>query len=213
MAMPGIGISRRSLLFTALAARADWVSLFDGKSPQGWLEVTGLPFPSSWRVEDGCLRSVHVESGGFQDIRTETEFTEFEFEFEWRIEPGGNSGVKYLIDRTNRWQAKGGGFNARGRGAEYQLMDDRAQPDPAKRSGSLYGRIAPRVEAARKVGEFNRSRIVVAAGRAEHWLNGERVVEYAATAKAGPIALQHHNSNAWFRGLRVRRIESLVPAG
>jgi hypothetical protein len=212
--MPGFEISRRSLLLTALAPRADWVSLFDGKSAKGWLEVTGLAFPAEvWRVEEGWLKSVHVENGGFQDIRTEAEFTEFEFEFEWRIEAGGNSGVKYLIDRTIRWQAKGGGFNARGRGAEYQLTDDGAQPDPAKRSGALYGRIAPRVEAGHKVGEFNRSRIVVGAGRVEHGLNGERVVEYTATAKAGPIVLQHHNSNAWFRGMRVRRIGSLVPAG
>jgi hypothetical protein len=212
--MPGIEISRRSLLLTALTPRADWVSLFDGKSPQGWLEVTGFAFPAAaWRVEDGCLRSVHVESGGFQDIRTEAEFTQFEFEFEWRIEAGGNSGVKYLIDRINRWQARGGGFNARGRGAEYQIMDDGAQPDRAKQSGALYGRIAPRVNAARRVGEFNTSRIIVAAGRVEHWLNDEPVVEYRTPAKRGPIVLQHHNSTAWFRRIRVRRIESPVSTG
>jgi hypothetical protein len=147
---------------------------------------------------------VKVEAGGFQDLRTRGEYAEFEFEVEWRIEAGGNSGVKYLIERTNRWAAKDGGFHARGRGAEYQIVDDASEANPAKQCGALYGRIAPKVKAARAVGEFNRSRIVVAGGRVEHWLNGERVVEYQAEAKAGPIVLQHHNSNAWFRGLRIR---------
>jgi len=206
-------MSRRSLFLAVLKPRNDWMPIFDGNSSKGWLEVTGLPFPSTWRVEEGCLRSIQVDGGGFQDIRTEAEFAEFEFEFEWRIAPGGNSGVKYLIERTNRWPARGGGFNARGRGAEYQIVDDAAEPDPAKRCGSLYGRIAARDAAARPVGEFNLSSIVVAAGRVEHWLNGTRVVEYAAPARLGPIVLQHHNSSAWFRQLRVRRAKSPVAAG
>lgn len=205
-------VTRRGLLLGAAAAlvarRAvaedGWVELFDGRTGAGWMEVGGEGLPESWRVEDGCLRSVKVETGGFQDLRTRGEFTGFEFEFEWRVEAGGNSGVKYLIDRTNRWAAKGGGFHARGRGAEYQIIDDLAETNPAKQCGALYGRIAPKVKAARAVGEWNRSGIVVAGGRVEHWLNGERVVEYQAEAKAGPIVLQHHNSNAWFRGLRIR---------
>lgn len=205
-------VTRRFLLLGAAAARGarraaaadNWVELFDGRSGAGWMEVGGDGLPGTWRVEDGCLRSVKVEAGGFQDLRTLSEYREFELEFEWRIEAGGNSGVKYRIDRMNRWVAKGGGVHARGRGAEYQVIDDAAEANPSKQTGALYGRIAPRVKAARAVGEWNRSGIVVAEGRVEHWLNGERVVEYQAEAKAGPIVLQHHNSNAWFKGLRIR---------
>ncbi|HNY41230.1 MAG TPA: DUF1080 domain-containing protein [Bryobacteraceae bacterium] len=207
-------LSRRSLFLGALTPPSDWVSLFDGVSARGWLEVTGLAFPAAtWRVEQGCLRSVPAETGGFQDIRTTAEFTEFEFEFEWRIEPGGNSGVKYFIERTNRWPAPDGGYNARGRGAEYQIIDDASESDDGKHCGALYGRIAPRLAAANRVGEFNMSKIIVAAGRVEHWLNGELVVQYKAAARKSPIVLQHHNSTAWFRRLRVRRIESPAPAG
>ena len=209
-------MTRRGLLLGATAVRTaggdgskgassnGWAELFDGRTGEGWVEVLGEAFPRTWKVEEGCLRSVKSDRGGFQDLRTRGEYREFEFEFEWRIEAGGNSGVKYLINRTNRWAAKDGGFHARGRGAEYQLIDDAAEANPAKQCGALYGRIAPRVKAARAVGVWNGSRIVVAGGRVEHWLNGERVVEYQAEAKAGPIVLQHHNSNAWFRGLRVR---------
>ena len=204
-------MTRRSLLLAAFAARGEWRSLFDGRTTAGWLEVTGAEFPAgTWRIADGCLQSVKVAAGGFQDIRTKDVFTEFEFEFEWRIETGGNSGVKYLIERVNRWAAAGGTVHARGRGAEYQVSDDLSNPatvgDPRKQCGSLYGRIAPSSKAALPVGEFNRSRIVVSGGRVEHWLNGQKTVEYAAAANPSPIVLQHHNSAAWFRSLRIREL-------
>ena len=195
-----IPMTRRSVLLSFFALRGQWKPLFDGKTSNRWLEVTGLAFPSTWRIKDGCLRSLKVDQGGFQDIRTEAQFTEFE----WRIEAGGNSGVKYLIERTSRWVANGGGMHARGRGAEYQIMDDTAEVDSTKRCGSVYGQIAPAVLAALPVGEFNRSRIVVGSGRVEHWLNDQRVIEYPAESKSSPLVLQHHNSNAWFRNLRIR---------
>ncbi len=155
-------------------------------------------------------KSVKVPEGGFQDIRTKDVFTEFEFGFEWRIETGGNSGVKYLIDRVNRWPAAGGTVHARGRGAEYQISDDTSEPgvfsDPLKQCGALYGRIAPSVKATLPAGEFNRSRIVVAGGRVEHWLNNLKTVEYSAASRPSPIVLQHHNSATWFRNLRIREL-------
>jgi len=188
-----------------------WTPLFDGSSPTGWLEVTGKPFPSkSWTIEDHCLRALAVE-GGFQDIRTAESFREFEFEFEWKIEPGGNSGVKYLIEKVDEWTPRAGaGNNARGRGPEYQLVDDLHNPDalsqPAKHTASLYGKLAPLKEAARPPGEWNSSRLVVFQGKVQHWLNGELVLEYQREAKDSPIVLQNHHSAAWFRNLRLRRL-------
>ncbi|WP_321474892.1 DUF1080 domain-containing protein [uncultured Paludibaculum sp.] len=187
------------------------VSLFDGHSSAGWLEVTGQPFPSkSWVVEDGCLKA-RVVDGGFQDIRTEATFREFELEFEWKIEPGGNSGVKYLIDKVDTWKAKTGeGINARGRGPEYQLIDDDMNADskgnPRKQTASLYGKIAPATHAAKPAGEFNASRIVVRGGHVEHWLNGVKELEYEAPVKDSPIVLQNHHSAVWFRNIRIRRL-------
>lgn len=202
-------MTRRRMLLGAFAARGEWKSLFDGRTAEGWLEVTGSEFPAgTWRITDGCLQSIKVAEGGFQDIRTKDVFTDFDFEFEWRIETGGNSGVKYLIDRVNRWAAAGGTVHARGRGAEYQIADDFTNRDaagnPLKQCSALYDRIAPSVKATLPAGEFNRSRIVVAGGRVEHWLNGQKTVEYAVASRPSPIVLQHHNSAAWFRNLRIR---------
>src|SRR5271165_6972567 len=110
---------------------AGWILLFDGRTSKGWLEVTGRPFPiESWRVEDGALRA--LDSGhGYQDLRTEDTFVSFEFQFDWKIQPGGNSGVKYMVQKTDRWtNAKG--LQARARGFEYQLVDN-ALPDAAEK--------------------------------------------------------------------------------
>lgn len=188
---------------------APWVSLFDGASAAGWVEVTGKAFPAGcWRVEEGALHAVVVE-GGFQDIRTVRTFREFEFEFEFKIGAGANSGVKYLIERTDTWAAKsGGGVHARGRGPEYQIIDDAVNPDAqthaSKKTGGLYGKIVPSRFMARGVGEWNQGRIVVRGGRAEHWLNGEKVLEYECAVRESPIVLQNHHSDVWFRGMRVR---------
>ena len=58
----------------------------------------------------------------------------------------------------------------------------------------------------RPVGEWNTSKIVVRGAKVEHWLNGKQTVEYAAAAKSSPIVIQHHNSDAWFRSIRIRNL-------
>ncbi len=197
-----------SAAFLLLLA-APWIPLFNGTSPDGWLEVTGKPFPvQSWTIEDGCLRALVVD-GGFQDIRTRAIFREFEFEFEWKIEPGGNSGVKYFIERVDEWEApKGAGNNARGRGAEYQLVDDERNADalsgPTKVTAALYGKLPPAKHPVHHAGEWNTSRIVVSGGKVQHWLNGELVLEYEHVPRDSFLVLQNHHSATWFRNLRLR---------
>ncbi len=207
-----------------------WKLLFDGKSAEGWLEVTGKPFPAqSWRIEDSCLRAFDT-GNGFQDLRTQREFGKaFEFQFEWKIGKGGNSGVKYFVQKVDDWtNAKG--RQARARGFEYQLFDDVAEPthDVRKITGALYEAVPPLQTVAKPVGEFNRSMIRVRDGRVEHWLNGVKVVEFGldsteaklAVTRAmgktpkpeiGPgnfVSLQNHGSPVWFRGIKARELEN-----
>jgi hypothetical protein len=194
-----------------LLLASPWTPLFDGATPSGWLQVDGKPFPSkSWAIEDHCLKALTVD-GGYQDIRTAETFRDFDFEFEWKIEPGGNSGVKYFIEKTDEWKAKTGeGNHVRGRGPEYQLIDDERHPDalrgPTRRTAALYGKLACVKEAARPAGQWNTSRIVASAGKVQHWLNSTLVLEYEQEAKDSPIVLQNHHSAIWFRNLRLRRL-------
>ena len=203
---------------------AGWKLLFDGKTTKGWRAFKGGPVPADhWVVADGVLKCV----GGHRviDIVTDDEFDNFEFAWDWRISPGGNSGVKYLVDENMSKTKDGIGF-------EYQLLDDDKHPDAKKgkdgdrTSGSLYDLIPPsKNKVLHPVGEWNESRIVVDGNHVEHWLNGVKVVSYergSPDMKAriadskyksipgfgevtkGHLLLQDHDSEVGFRNLKLR---------
>ena len=75
-------------------------------------------FPPSWVVEDGEL---HALPGSGADLITRDTFGDFELEFEWRVGPGGNSGVIYRVVECEApsWTS----------GPEYQVLDDGEHPD------------------------------------------------------------------------------------
>jgi hypothetical protein len=188
--------------FAADRLGAQWESLFDGKTFSGWETVAGRPVPGVWRIDDGCL--VTVAGEGAVSLRTRRAFTSFELEWEWKVATGANSGVKY------RLYAVRSGVDAVG--MEYQLADDAADPgarvDPEQRSGALYGVTAMDKSGALPVGQWNRSRIVVAREHVEHWLNGVKTAEYPVDLPfASPISLQHHRSEVRFRNLRIRAVD------
>ncbi len=194
--------------------------MFDGTDTAGWRSFGKPGFPDKgWVIEDGWLH--HVAGAGGGDIITRETFTDFELEFEWRIAPGGNSGVKYLID-----ERRGSPI-----GHEYQVIDDAAHPDaahgPKRQTAALYDALAPVQAPTRPAGELNRSRIVVRGYDVEHWLNGKRVLDYRlesealmaakaaskfkgegkwGTRFATPILLQDHRDAVWFRNIRIRSL-------
>jgi hypothetical protein len=193
-------MTRRSLLMMPLVALGT----------QDWVAADGSEFPhASWKVNEDGLQAV----GGlktFQDIKTVKLYEDFVFEFEWKMLAEGNSGVKYQLEKFDRWQPKGlEGFHIRARGPEMQLVDDArnadAQKGPLKQCGSLYNTVATIKPAQIRIGEFNTARLVVRGMRAEHWINGEKLVDYELKSKRpSAISLQNHACDVWFRNLRIR---------
>ena len=196
-------------------AGSDWKVLFDGKSTTGWRGMGKATFPAQgWVVEDGCLRN--LKSGGGGDIITVDSYHNFEFEWEWRLGTGANSGVKYQVVEKRGPIAH-----------EYQMLDDAGKSVNKNSTGSLYDVLPPTRSAVKPAGQWNQSRILVHGHQVEHWLNGVKVIEYelgsdalkAAVTKskfkgvagfgakvAGPILLQDHGGEAWFRQLRIREL-------
>ena len=106
--------------------------LFNGKDLTGW-EPIGDPSKSRWVVKGGLL--INEEHGA--NLKTTEKYDDFKLHFE-----------VICPDRANS------GFYLRGR-YEIQLEYEVAGSEPPERSmGAIYGRIAPKVELPRKVGEW-----------------------------------------------------------
>lgn len=206
------------------SAQAKWQVLFDGRSTDSWRGFLRDSFPSKcWTVEGEALKTIKdCDKADQVDIITKNKYQNFELELEWRVSPGGNSGIIYLVseDEDETWKT----------GPEMQVLDDEKHPDgknPKTSAGALYGLIAPTDKTLRQVGDYNRVRLVVRNGHVEHWLNGRKVVEYDlgsdtlksliaqskfkdyprfAQNREGYIALQHHGDEVWYRNIRIRTL-------
>jgi hypothetical protein len=222
------------------AEQADgWSLLFDGSTLQGWRGLGRDDVPTAhWVVEDGAIKKlasgdVAVAADGQPlaggDLMTEAAFANFEFSFEWKVSPGANSGIKYNVSEefsvANPPRHAALGF-------EYQVLDDDLHPDAQNRThraADLYNLMESNDrKALRPVGEWNHGRIVFQGNRGEHWLNGEKVLEYEmgtpdmverfARSKwsgmpefivrrpQGHIVLQDHNDAVWYRNLKIREL-------
>ena len=190
-------------------------SLTDLEKEQGW-ELPSMP--------DG-----QPMEGG--DLMTVDTFDNYELYFEWKILKAGNTGLKYNVSEELS-QKFGSQYSALG--FEYQLLDDSdtlyaGKLKPSQYTGSLYDMIAANNADVRPAGMFNSSRIVVNDKSVEHWLNGKKVVAYEFASphldslfqkskfvdypgflekRKGHIVLQNHKDDAWFRNIKIRKIES-----
>ena len=170
------------------AANSGFVPLFDGKTAAGWRTLRGPDFPTSaWRIEDGCLRT--IGNGSRADLATELRFRNFEWEFEWKVGEGVNSGVKYLVFGI-RPSASGklDPLVPKALGFELQLVDDDrvgdAKTSPRHGTGALYPFLAPsRRPPNLTAGVWHTGRVVVRGTKIEHWLNGVQVL---AADRASP---------------------------
>jgi hypothetical protein len=208
--------------------RAGWRLLFDGTSMDGWRgyqreDTAGL----RWIItKDGCLGlppADGADTRGARDIITREQFGDFELTWEWRVSEGGNSGVKYFVTEKHPSAI----------GHEYQIIDDAKHPDAGKRdnrrTASFYDVLAAPDAKPNPAGQFNSGRVLVRGRQVEHWLNGQRVLQYQLDSdplrraiadskfketagfgmpQRGHILLQDHGDAVCYRNIKVR-----TPAG
>lgn len=212
---------------------AGWKLLFDGKTTNGWRGFRRDKFPEEgWAIEDGAIK--HVKGSGEQsknggDIITIGKYDNFELQLEWRVSPGANSGIKYLIAE----EMVKSGYS--GLGFEMQVLDDDGHPDAKmgkagnRTASALYDLIAPHNKTLRAVGEWNQVKLIIKGDHVEHWLNGAKVVEFDlgspqlkaliaeskykdipgfGDVRKGHILLQDHGNEVWFRNIKLREISA-----
>ena len=173
-----------------------------------------------WHIAGGVLS----KEGAVDDLVTKQSFGNFELELEWKIGRGGNSGIFYRGTREYDhiyWS-----------GPEYQLLDDANAGDGSNRltaaaaAYALYGAPAGIVL---PFDHWNKTRLVVKGTHVEHWLNGEKVVEFEFGSEdwntrvgkskfkdmkrfgkepRGHIDLQDHGNEVAYRNIKLRPLKA-----
>ena len=231
-------LAAQSNTLSSAEKAAGWRLLFDGKTLKGWRGLGYDSVPSAhWRVVGGTIEKIpsgqvakiadgQPANGG--DLMTIDTFSDFELSFQWKVAPGANSGVKYNVSEEF---SLAHASNHAALGFEYQVLDDSLSDDnkiPSHLAGSLYDLIPP--NGARKlmpVGQWNTSRIVFQGKHGEHWLNGQKIVEFYlgtprmdsllakskyrtipgfADRRTGHIILQDHNDETYYRDIKIREL-------
>ncbi len=210
-----------------MTKKGKWKKLFDGKTLNGWHGYNKGNKPvKNWVVIDNalvCQGASKDDTGG--DIVTDDQYENFELQWEWKVDKGSNSGVMYHVVEDPKYKAP---YYT---GPEYQIIDDVYFPgklEEWQQAGADYAmhRAGPNKK-LKPVGEWNLSKIIFNRGHVEHWLNGEKILEFEAwtddwknkketgkwkdfpdygKAKKGHLALQDHGNKAYYKNIKIREL-------
>lgn len=183
--------------------QAGFKSIFNGKDFDGWKQA------GNW-VVDGDAMS-RAKGGGGITYTAKKIPDDFELRFQWKVGKGSNSGVYY---RPGQY--------------EYQILDNKVHGDgknPRTSAASIYFCMAPSHDATKPVGEWNTGRIVCKGTIVQHWLNGEKVIDFdysdkkwafevallkqrgaELSARGANLNLQDHGDPVSYRQIRLRSI-------
>jgi hypothetical protein len=192
-----------ALTSTALAVEPGFEPIFDGKTLDGWKHG------GNWAVVEGEIAC--VKKGGSLVYEKAKVPDDFDLRFDWKVAKGCNSGVYY---RPGQY--------------EYQLLDNANSPygeNPRQAAASLFFGMAPTKDVVKPFGEWNEGRIVCQGTVIQHWLNGEKVIDFDytdsrwfhelevlrirggdLTKRGANLSLQYHGADVWFKNLRWRPI-------
>lgn len=201
---------------------SEWITLFDGETMNGWRTYQNKE-NDSWDVQDGALHCKPFDVAKKRaDLISNDQYENFELVLEWKIAPQGNSGIIYRVSETYK--------DPYLTGPEFQILDDLNYPGETleiRMTGANYDMHTPGPKNLKPVGEWNEAKIIVNGTHVEHWLNGDKVVEYELhsedwkTRKAaskwkdvegygmvskGHIDLQDHGDEVWYRNIRIKNL-------
>lgn len=198
-----------------------FVSLWNGVDLSGWSIHDGKR--TSWKVAEGAV-SCTSPGGGW--LQSESTYSDFELQFEYRLSPGGNSGVSLRYPGTG---------NPSLDGLEIQLIDDMAEKyrdlPPQQATGSLYFAVAPQSRSASKAaGEWNSCVIHCEGSRIRVSINGQDVNDIdlgqlsqsaqhasrkavASRSPVGTIAFQSHSTPVAFRNIYLKDLTQSLASG
>lgn len=196
-----------------------WISLFDGKTLNGWKRLSGN---AEYKVEKGAITGITSLNTPNTFLVTEKEFGDFILELEVMMEDTtSNSGIQF------RSHLNPAGNNGKGRVYGYQFEID---PSSRRWSGGIYDEarrdwlypldLNPTAKSAFKNGQFNKVRIECIGHNLRTWVNGiEAAYVVDSLDASGFIALQVHSigkpeqagKKIYWKNIRIKT-DKLTPA-
>ena len=224
--LPAKPLSSKTNGLTTSESASGWRVLFDGTDTDAFRNYQSDDLSDGWQIIDDAL--VRAEKGA-GDIVTKEKFRWFELSLDYKISPGGNSGVMFHVAEASKrpWHT----------GPEVQILDNANGKDPQHAGWlyQLYKPITPRwtretgtVDAARPAGQWNQLYIRIAPKKCQVCLNGVQYYNFSLGSDdwnkrvsaskfakfenfgktgEGHLCLQDHGDRVAFRQIKIREID------
>ncbi len=200
-----------------VAAEEGWVSLFNGKSLEGWTQKNGW---ASYAVEDGAIVGRTAEGSPNSFLCSVKRYGDFELEFEVKVHDALNSGVQ--IRSKTKAPEKGDHQFGRVYGPQVEIEAGVAEAGYVYGEATGRGWLTPEERLKphdnMKSGEWNKFRIVAKGSRIQTFINGQPIEDLTdepiyETHSKGFIGLQVHGIGkeagpydvSW-RNLRIKEL-------
>jgi hypothetical protein len=221
--------SHQLVMNSTLEIEDDWVSLFDGKSFDGWHIYGTDGMTDRWKIVEGAMVFApgKKKKGVNYNLVTDKSYTNFKLSLEWKISEAGNSGIFWGVFEDKKFKVP---YKT---GPEIQVLDDDKHPDgangPSHQSGALYDMVGPSESAVNKVGEWNTCVIEIDhnSNSGKVWLNNIHIVSFPVNGEGwdsmvskskfkdweefgkyqtGKIGLQDHGDVVSYRNIKIKEL-------
>ena len=186
-----------------------WVSLFDGKTLDGWKQINGK---APYVVEDGTIKGTTAAGSPNSFLCSAKHYGDFDLEFEVKVDPRLNSGCQIRSNSFEKYR--------KGRVHGYQVeIATNANAgriyDEARRGKWLDTNTkCPKAKTAFKKNEWNTYRVLCKGTSIKTWVNGIPIADVTDdVTKSGFLGLQVHSfrgdppASVWWRNLRIRELK------
>jgi hypothetical protein len=183
-----------------------WVNLSEGNDLSKYWTTTG-----NWKLEDNVIRlEPRPGEKGWERYDaylwlTDKEYKDFQAEFDYKLDKGGNSGFYFHVGDRKSPVA---------RGIEVQISDSAGDDNLTDHtSGGVIPGVPPSKNAAKPAGEWNHFSISCKSDKLSVVLNGQTVNEVGLKQKqlqdrpeTGWVGFQDHGLPLRLRNVRIRPI-------
>jgi len=190
-----------------------WRYLFDGKTLNGWQQVNGS---AKYEVKEGAIVGTTAKGSPNSFLCTEKHYSDFELEFEVKVDTRLNSGVQIRSNSFKEYR------NGRVHGYQVEISTDGNAGfiyDEARRGWLSKDRSNEKAQQAFKEDKWNKYRVECVGDSIKTWVNGVPVADVVdSMTKSGFIGLQVHSfkgdppPQVRWRNIRIKDITVAEPA-